>query len=51
MFHHAFSNPNTLSNVEQIATNATQAMLGRLGIAVNEAEARQAVARNTQQEG
>ena len=33
------------------ATNATQAMLGRLGIAVNEAEARQAVARNTQQEG
>jgi F-type H+-transporting ATPase subunit b len=40
-----------MSNVEQIATSTTQAMLARLGIAVTEADARQAVARNTQQEG
>ena len=42
---------NAMSNVEQIATSATQAMLGRLGVTVTEADARQAVARNTQQEG
>lgn len=42
---------NALSNVEDIATTATQAMLGRLGISVNDADARQAVARNTSQEG
>lgn len=40
-----------MSNVEQIATSTTQAMLARLGITVNEADARQAVARNTQPEG
>ena len=42
---------NAMQNVEQIATSATQAMLGRFGISVDEAEARQAVARNAQQEG
>lgn len=41
-----------LSNVEQIATTATQAMLGRLGIAVSDADAKQAVASDTtHQEG